>query len=41
MENKPVSLLVVSLVKALVAGFPHLGVVDRWLATPKLGRTAH
>ena len=23
------------------AGFPHLGVVDRWLATPKRARIAH
>ena len=24
-----------------LAGFPHLGVVDRWLATPKRARIAH
>ena len=33
-ENKPASLLVVPLGKHL-AGFPHLGVVDRWPATSK------
>ena len=34
MENKPASLFVVPLGKALsLAGFPHLGVVDRWPAT--------
>ena len=33
-ENKPASLLVVSLVKALSA-IPYLGVVDRWPVTPK------
>ena len=38
-ENKPASLLVVPLGKAL-SGFPHLGVVDRWLATPKRARIA-
>ena len=30
MKNKFVSLLVVSLGKAPIAGFPHLGLVDRW-----------
>ena len=30
MKNKSASLLVVSLGKAPVAGFPHLGLVDRW-----------
>ena len=39
-ENKPASLLVVPLGKAL-SGIPHLGVVDRWLATPKRARIAH
>ena len=24
-----------------LAGFPHLGVVDRWPATPKRARIAH
>ena len=24
-----------------LAGFPHLGVVDRWLTTPKRARIAH
>ena len=24
-----------------LAGFPHLGVVSRWMATPKQARTAH
>ena len=24
-----------------LAGFPHLGLVDRWLATPKRARIAH
>ena len=33
-ENEPESLLVVSLGKAF-SGIPHLGVVDRWPATPK------
>ena len=27
--------------KKHLAGFPHLGVVDRWLATPKRARIAH
>ena len=27
--------------KRHLAGFPHLGVVDRWLATPKRARIAH
>ena len=40
-ENKPASLLVVPLGKTLIKGFPHLGVVDRWLATPKRARIAH
>ena len=40
MENRPASLLVVPLEEHL-AGFPHLGVVDRWLATPKRARIAH
>ena len=40
MENKPISLLVVPLVKAL-SEISHLGVVDRGLATPKQARTAH
>ena len=34
MENKPTSLLVVLLGRHL-AGFLHVGVVDKWLATPK------
>ena len=38
MENKPASLLVVPLWEGHLAGFPHLGVVDRWLATPKRAR---
>ena len=37
MENKPASLLVVSLEKAL-NGIPHLGMVDRWSATPERAR---
>ena len=37
-ENKPASLLVAPLGKAL-SGI--LGVVDRWLATPKRARIAH
>ena len=40
MENKPASLLVVPLEKAL-SGIPHLGVVDRWPATPKRACIAH
>ena len=36
-ENKPASLLVVPLGKAL-SEIPHLGVVDRWLAIPKRAR---
>ena len=40
MENKPASLLVVPLRKAL-SGIPHLGVVDRWQATAKRARKAH
>ena len=40
MENKPASLLVVPLGKAL-SGISHLGVVDRWPATPKGARIAH
>ena len=39
-ENKPASLLVVPLGKTL-SGISHLGVVDRWLATPKRARIAH
>ena len=39
-ESKPASLLVVSVGKAL-SRIPHLGVVDRWLATPKRARIAH
>ena len=39
-ENKPASLLVVPLGQAL-SGIPHLGVVDRWPATPKRARIAH
>ena len=39
-ENKPASLLVVPLGKAL-SGIPHLGVVDRWVATLKRARTAY
>ena len=39
MENKPASSFVVSLGKAL-GGILHLGVVDRWLATPKRARIA-
>ena len=36
-ENKPASLLVVSLVKAFsgIPPIPHLSVVDRWPATPR------
>ena len=34
MGNKPASLLVVPLAKAL-SGIPHRGVVDRWPATPE------
>ena len=36
-ENKPESLLVVPLGKALT-GIPHLRVVDRWPVSPKRGR---
>ena len=36
-ENKPASLLVVPLVKAL-SEISHLSVVDRWPATPKRAR---
>ena len=39
LKNKPASILVVSLGKAL-CGIPHLCVVDRWLATPKRARIA-
>ena len=39
MENKPASLLVVPLGKAL-SWIPHRSVVERWLATPKRARTA-
>ena len=39
-ENKPASLLVVPLGKAL-SGITHLGVVERWPATPKRARIAH
>ena len=39
MENKLASLLIVPLGKVpYFAGFLHLGVVDRWLATPKQAR---
>ena len=38
-EIKQASLLVVPLERHL-AGFPHLSVVDRWLATPKRARIA-
>ena len=41
MENKSESLLVVPLGTAYLAGFSHLGVVDRWLATPKRARIVH
>ena len=37
MENKPESLLVVPLRKVF-SDIPHLGVVDRWSATPKQAR---
>ena len=37
MKNKPTSLLVVSLGKAL-RRIPHLGVVDRWPIPPKRAR---
>ena len=40
MKNKPASSLVVPLGKAL-SGIPHLGVVDRWLATRKQARIAN
>ena len=40
MKNKPASLLVVPLGKAL-SGILHLGVVYWWLATPKRARIAH
>ena len=33
MENKPASLLV--LLGKAHSGVPHLGVVDKWLVTPK------
>ena len=36
-KNKPASLLMVPLERHL-AGFPHFGVVDRWLATSKQAR---
>ena len=36
MENKPASLL--ELLGKHLAEFPHLGVADRWLATPKRAR---
>ena len=36
-ENKPASLLGL---KMHLAGFPHLGVVDRWPATPQRARIA-
>ena len=39
-ENKPASLFVMQLGKAL-SWIAHLGVVDRWLATPKRARIAH
>ena len=34
-EYKPANLPVAPLGKALIAGFPYLGVVDKWPATPK------
>ena len=40
MENKPASLLVVLLGKALIA-IPSFSVVDRGPATPKRARIAH
>ena len=40
MKNKPASLLVVPLGKAL-SGIPHLSVVERRLANPKRARIAH
>ena len=40
MESKPARLLVVPLGKAH-SGISHLGVVDRWPATPKRARIAH
>ena len=40
MENKPASLLVVPLGKAL-NDVANLGVIDRWLATSKVARIAH
>ena len=40
-KNKPANLLVVPLGKTL-SGIPsHLGVVDKWPATPKQAPTAH
>ena len=39
-ENKPASLLVVPLGKVL-SRITHLGVVEKWLATPKRACTAH
>ena len=39
-ENKPESLLVVRWERDS-AGFSHLGVVDRWMATHKRDPTAH
>ena len=41
MENMPASFLVVPLGKALSAGFPHLGVVDRWPAALKRACIGH
>ena len=38
-KNKPATLLV-PLGKAL-SGIPHLGVVERWMATPKRARIVH
>ena len=40
-ENKPASLLVVPLGKALSGILPSWCMVDRWLATPKRARIAH
>ena len=39
MENKPTSLLIVPLGKAL-SGITHLGVVDRWPATANFAKRA-
>ena len=37
-ENKPASLLVVALGKEFLAGFSHVQVVDRWVATLRRAR---